>query len=258
MRIANTRAFMRALSILAGTWLIALIGAGPAQAEPTDVAIHVRAVDAKFIGTGVGGINVTVEDASTGALLDSGRIEGGTGDTNGLMKKGQTRGEAPVTDGTAGYRATLDIDRPTRLRIRATGPLAVADSIQTVTATTWVVPGHDMVDPGIQLSMPGLLVELVERRREGDAIHVVADVSMMCGCPITDGGLWDAAEFQVMAQLYREDEKVAERQLSFTGETNRFSGRLNAPGTGDYRLVVYAFQDSRDNTGVVSESLSLR
>ena len=100
---------------LAGLLLL-LLGAGGLHAEPTMLDIHVRANDAKFIGSGVGELNIVIEDAVTGELLDSGRVSGATGDTAALMTEGQTRGRSPVT-GAAGYTAALDIRVPTRVRI---------------------------------------------------------------------------------------------------------------------------------------------
>lgn len=237
--------------------LISLLFSGTVYAETTTLAIHVRADDAKFIGSGTGGMNVTIEDAANGELLDSGQITGGTGDTGALMKTGQTRGRSP-TSGAAGFRASLDIDAPTRVRIQVTGPLAEGDSIHTLTATTWLIPGRDMVDPGIVLHMPGLLVQLVSVDRQSNQLNVEADVSMLCGCPITEGGLWDAAEFQVMGELYREGKRIAQAPLAFTGKTNRFSGQLEASEPGEFELVVHAFQDNRDNAGVDRQFIVVR
>jgi hypothetical protein len=242
--------------LLGGLLLLLSCANTTVLAETTAMTIHVRADDAKFIGSGVGGLNVLIEDARTGELLASGDIVGGTGDTAALMTEGQTRGRSPVT-GAAGFRAALDIDEPTRVRIRVTGPLAETDSIQSLTATTWVVPGRDMVDPGIILHMPGLLVDLVSVEAGETHIQVAADVSMMCGCPITEGGLWDAADFQVVTELYRDGEKISDSPLKFTGQTNRFSGQLTKPAPGQYRLVVYAYQAERDNVGVARETLVL-
>ena len=81
------------------------LAASPALAETIDVKIQVRAVYAKFIGSGVGAMNVVVENAQTGPLLAAGRITGATGDTTALMKEGQTRGHAPVTPDAASFTA---------------------------------------------------------------------------------------------------------------------------------------------------------
>lgn len=230
---------------------------GEAQAEDTDVMVRLRATDAKFVGSGVGGVNVVVEATQTGEILDSGRITGGTGDTGALMKAGQTRGRSPVTADTAGFEAELDIAHPTRVRVRLQGPLEVRSSIQQASVTTWVVPGEDIEKPGIVLNRPGLIVEVVERSLAEATVTVVAGVTLMCGCPITDGGLWDADDYEVVGQLRRDGEVVAEEELAFTGEASRFAGELEAPDDGDYRLTVYAISDAAANTGVFRETLTV-
>lgn len=240
--------------LLLGGFLFLLLGAGTVNAEPTAVAVHVRADDSKFIGSGVGGLNVIIEDAVTGELLDSGRITGETGDTAALMTEGQTRGRSPAA-GAADYQASLNIDVPTRIRIRVTGPLAVQDSVQTLTATSWVIPGRDMTEPGIILRMPGLIVALADVSHSDTEVSVEADVTMMCGCPITRSGLWEAADYEVVGVLYRDGEPIARSPLAFAGKANRFRGTLEAPGPGKYQLLVYAFQDQRDNAGVARQTV---
>lgn len=221
----------------------------PVLAEPTDVRIQVRAVDAKFIGSGVGGLNVVIEDAQTGALLASGEITGATGDTGALMQQGQTRGHAPTTPDSAAFTASIDIDRPVLARIRIAGPLDVAQSIRHLSVTQWLLPGQDQVSPGIVLQLPGLIVAPVEVAVTDGELHAGVDVSMICGCPITKGGLWDSDDFSVSASLYREGEKVQSFPLEFTGQTNRFAGKASAPEPGSYELWITAHESNADNTG---------
>ena len=57
-------------------FVFALLGlmfaAGAARAEPTKIVVHVLAEGAKFIGSAVGGAQVTIRDARTGMLLAQG------------------------------------------------------------------------------------------------------------------------------------------------------------------------------------------
>lgn len=237
--------------------LVVLLGlSNLTMAEPTQLNVLVRSMDAKFIGTGVGGLNVTVTDDQTGRLLAHGPISGATGDTQALMKTGQTRGHSPVTNDSAKFQATLDIDQPTRVTIEVTGPLDVTHSIQTLSASTWVVPGKDQTQPGVLLHMPGLITELASYKREADDIILTTQVTMMCGCPITEDGLWAAEDFEVVAQLYQAGERLAQKPLAFTGETNTFAGRIPAPQSGASKLVIYAYQKSTGNTGVYEQALT--
>ncbi|MEX2500088.1 MAG: hypothetical protein WD397_14560 [Wenzhouxiangellaceae bacterium] len=249
MMINNIRV---ALAIVAAALsLLAL----PALAETTDVKIQVRAVDAKFIGSGVGGLNVVIEDAQTGALLASGEISGATGDTEALMKQGQTRGRAPATPDSAAFTASIDIDRPVLARIRITGPLDVAQSIRHLSVTQWVLPGQDQVDPGVVLQLPGLIVAPIEVAVTDGELHAGVDVTMICGCPITKGGLWDSEDFSVNASLYRDGDKVQTFALEFTGKTNRFAGKASAPAPGSYELWISAHESNADNTGAWHQRL---
>jgi len=241
---------MVASNIRVGIAAVALaLSALPALAETTDVKIQVRAMDAKFIGSGVGGMNVVVENAQTGALLASGGITGATGDTAALMKEGQTRGQAPATPEAASFTASIDIDRPVLARVRITGPLGVPQSIRELSVTQWVLPGQDQVDPGLVLQLPGLIVAPVEVAVTDGELQAEVDVSMICGCPITEGGLWNSEDFTVNAGLYHEGEKLQGFALEFTGRTNRFAGRISAPAPGSYELWISAYERNADNTG---------
>ncbi|MCA1778479.1 MAG: hypothetical protein LC637_03580 [Xanthomonadaceae bacterium] len=251
MMIRNIRV---ALAILMGAAVLALLSM-PVAAESTDVRIQVRAVDAKFIGSGVGGMNVVVENAQTGALLASGKITGTTGDTEALMKQGQIRGHAPATPDSASFTASIDIDRPVLARIRVAGPLDGAHSIRQLSVTQWLLPGQDLVDPGVVLQLPGLIVAPIEVAVTDDQLRIGVDVSMLCGCPITRGGLWDSEDFSVNASLYREGEKVQTFPLQFTGKTNRFAAKVAVPETGSYELWILAHESNADNTGAWHQRL---
>lgn len=231
----------------------------PANAAPveTAVTIRVRAHDAKFIGSGTGGMNVVVEEIDTGKVLATGQITGGTGDTDRLMKKPVGRADTLANDGSASYVATLRLDRPTRVRIRAVGPLAEAQSVQEMTVTTWVVPGRPIGGDGIVLEMPGLIVSPQPQPATKGRIPLVADVKLMCGCPITQGGLWNSDDYEVGAILSRAGTPEADAELSFTGETNRFAGSIATPAAGRYEVTLWAHNSKTGNTGAASYTLDV-
>lgn len=240
------------------TLLVLLSLSAFVQAEETSLKVLVRADDAKFIGSGVGGLNVAVAHAHTGEVLAQGQITGGTGDTQALMKSGQTRGQSPVSQDAASFQATLDLQRPTPLTVSATGPLNVPEeSMQTVSTTLWMVPGKHVEDPGLILHMPGLITDLSQFSRDGRELSLTAEVTMMCGCPITKDGLWDSDNLKAVAQLYRNGKVVGEQALQFTGERNLFGGSITAPESGDYLLAVYAYQNTTGNTGVYERQVSI-
>lgn len=225
----------------------------------TSLKVQVRSLDAKFIGSGVGELNVQISDVATGRVLDQGRITGPTGDTASMMNEGQTRGFTPSEPGSASWTGALAIDRPTLVAVQVTGPLAVAEAIQQQTTTLWMLPGVDRVDPPLILHLPGLIVERIAWNDEGQGpFTLTAAITMLCGCPITTDGLWRADDFQVTASFYRAGQKLNETTLEFTGRTNQFSGALARPEAGDYTLYISAYQHSSANTGVWHQAVPVR
>ncbi|HWY76816.1 MAG TPA: hypothetical protein VN281_14430, partial [Verrucomicrobiae bacterium] len=74
-----------------------------AQTGGKETKVMVRAIarDAKVIGTHVGGARITVKDVATGEILAQGIQQGGTGDTDVIMKKPHTRGMTVFSAGDA-------------------------------------------------------------------------------------------------------------------------------------------------------------
>jgi hypothetical protein len=207
---------MKSLLAIAAAALLA----GPALAVPTPVVVRVLSQGAKFIGDGMGGVEVTLTDATSGKLLKSGRIEGGTGDTNRIMK-GAPRGERLATEGAAAFATLLDIAEPMQVQVTVKGPLKPAGTAVSLTTSHWLIPGQPIAGDGWVIELPGLALTA---KREGGT--VIADVSMLCGCPIAPGSLWDASRFRV-------DAWVGERRvpLAFAGQTGRFAGTVPAGAT---------------------------
>ncbi len=237
--------------------LAVLAGAPPALAEPTELTIRAISRNGKFIGTSLGGARILLHDAETGALLASGVTAGTTGDTQRIMQDAHTRGAPVATPDAAAWTTTLDLDRPTRVRATVTGPLAQPQALTTVTAEQWLVPGRDYtVGDGWVLEVPGLVVDVldppahVKLTEAGEGVTVQANVMMMCGCPIEPGGLWDAADTDVVAVLYRDGERVAEVPLAYAGTPSQFEATLPVDQPGTYEAVVHAYREAEGNTGL--------
>src|SRR5690606_25545103 len=124
-------------------------------------------------------------------------------------------GRAPAEEGDASFSGSLDIATPRQVRVSVIGPLAVGRSAQATSRTLWLGPGRHQVQPGVILQLPGLITELVDYSAEGLTVSVTANVSMICGCPIMSEGLWTAEDYDTVAQLYRNGERVAESRLEF-------------------------------------------
>lgn len=228
-----------------------------AQAEPTEVVVRAVAHDAKVIGSSVGGARITVTDAESGAVLAEGVQEGGTGDTDAIMRRPHGR-RATVfgTPDAAAFRTTLELEGPTVVEVTAEGPLGTPHATRSASRELLLLPGRDVTGEGVVLVLQGLAVEIEApadggaRVRAGGEVPVRATVEMMCGCPFTPGGLWDADRAEVTARLTRDGRTVAETELRYAGEPSTFGAALPAPPEpGAYELVVTAAQEA-DNFGV--------
>jgi len=241
---------MRILLVVLGVLALA----GPLQAEPTDITVRVLARDAKFIGTSMGGVRVTISDAETGEVLAEGLTEGETGSTGRIMETPRGRGQPLATKGSAAFRATVDLDRPRRVEVSAEGPLEFPGSANRVSASQWLVPGRHLTGgDGWVLEMPGLVVNLHDLPQtvvSGQALELRATVEMMCGCALTPGGTWDAGEFTVRAEAVRNRTVAGETVLEYAGEESEFAGRLVLEEPGIWEIRVWAWQERTGNTGV--------
>lgn len=231
--------------------------AAAAYAVPTQIEVRVISKGGKFVGTSMGGVQVTLTDADTGELLAKGVTQGTTGNTDIIMKDAHVRGEPVATDDAAVFAAEIDIDEPLRLSVEAFGPLTQRQAAVSASSTQWVVPGkHITGGDGWLLELPGLVVDVLDppanvKLGEGpQVISLRANVTIMCGCPITPGGLWDADTFEVVALVKRDGEPVARVPLAYAGSPSQFAAEYTADESGSYEAIVYAYQASNGNTGV--------
>ncbi len=248
---------MKPKMLLLAASVLCLSIAPVSWAQPTTITVHVLSKGAKFIGTSMGGALITVKDARTGELLAKGVTTGGTGDTGRIMKTPHTRGGVLSTPDAARFQATLDLEQPRLLEVTAYGPTAQAQASNRVSATQWVVPGRDVTGGDAWLlEIPGFVVDIstppahVTLDGLPQEVAVQANVTMMCGCPITPGGLWDADQFEVGVLLARNGEHVGEFPLAYAGASSQFSGRVRVDEPGVYRMTVFAHDPANGNTGL--------
>ncbi len=237
----------------------ALLGAqsfpAAAQEQETTVTVRVLAHDAKLIGSGVGGAAVSIRDAATGELLAKGVHQGGTGDTNLIMREPADRGATRLaTEGAAAFSATLSLAGPTRVEIHAEAPLGSPPEERVrATRTLLLLPGQDVVGEGIVMELYGFTVGILAPEDGGAWDGTVrARITMLCGCPTEPGGLWDADRYSVWAEFETEGGEVHRVDLAFAGETSQYSGVFrelegsDAMGT----LTVFASDSERGNFGM--------
>lgn len=233
----------------------ATLAAASATAEPTHIDLRALSRGAKFIGTSMGGVRFTLEDVQTGEVLTTGVATGSTGDTEALMDA--PRNSPVAGEGASVWTATLDIDEPRLVRAVAYGPLAQPQSARRGTAEQWIVPGRDLTGgDGWVIEIPGLVVDTLAPAAhtvldaEADAVEVTANVMMMCGCPIEPDGVWDAADFQVVARVSHNGELQRTVPLEPTDKPSHFAAEIAVDVPGDYGLTVVAHQPSNGNTGL--------
>jgi hypothetical protein len=219
-------------------------------ATETNVMVRAKANDAKYIGTSVGGVKVVVEDAETGEILDQGWINGDTGSTTALIKDPISRGQVLTDDTTAGFLAKVDITSPRLLRFILIGPYGFRQSLQEATVTSWVIPGKDILGDGITVNMPGFIVDAWTSVIEGGHVDIFTKAAMLCGCPIYPDGPWDPSNYEVTAILMKNEVKVGEVKLDFTGPVGMFSGKTTLTKPGHYKAIVYLFDKTTGNVGV--------
>lgn len=246
----------QALAVVLGTTLLAT---SVASAEPTDITVRVLSKDAKFVGSSMGGARVVLRDADTGKILAEGVTEGGTGDTDLIMHTDRGRRTTLSTEDAAKFTATIDIDEPRLIEVEVFGPLAQRQSANRVTATQWVVPGEDITGgDGWLIELPGYVVDVLappshlKLPPEMRKVELRANVSLMCGCPITPGGLWDSRELTVKALVTRDGEKLPPIDLAYAGAPSQFAGSVTVDAPGLYEVTVYAHNPRSGNTGLDS------
>ena len=223
--------------------------AAPALAEPTPVTVRVISQDAKFVGDSTGGAQVILRDADSGRVLAEGVTTGGTGNTDRIM---QSAGRSPLraTPDAAAFHATLDIVRPTLVELEVKGALGRPGSAVRVTAQRWMMPGVPVTaGDGWSIELPGLAVTPTVRI-EAESLQIAAKIEPMCGCPLTPGGLWDAADYQVEASLWQADRQARQAGLAFETAPGGFAGTMPLPPAGRYTLVLFARNKVTGSSGL--------
>lgn len=244
--------------------------------------VRVIARDGKFLGDDVGGAQVTIRDVRSGELLASGRTRGGSGPTQGIMQTARTRNQSIPTADPPGndacfFEANLNLEAPRLVEISAFGPLVAQQSANRVSATTWIYPGLGIAplkspgspirEDGFLLEIPGLVVQVLSPPQHYDPfkpdpqtpILISANVTMMCGCPISTDP-WPHGDFQVGASILHNG-KSTDISLTYDSKASgpsHFTAQWTPGDYGIFEITVWAFQTSTGNTGVDHTSVNLQ
>lgn len=227
-------------------------------ATPTKVIVRAKSKDAKFIGSSMGGALVIIRDKATNEILARGKTEGSTGNTNLIMNSPPERYKPVAVDDTAKFTAEIDLEEPTFVRIEILAPFNKKQASVTASTEVWLIPGKNILGDGIILEIPGFVVDIINPRThqyiplaslEKGNIDLKANIVMMCGCPISKGGLWDADKIEVRAIIKKDGKLLNEIDLKVT-ETSLFEGKYKIDSAGIYEVTVYAYSPLSGNTGV--------
>lgn len=251
------------LSVL--LFFVLLFMASSAFAVPTRITVRVRSKGAKFIGTSMGGVLVTIRNADTGELLAKGITAGSTGDTRKIMMQPRTSSSVISDSRSAKFTATIDIDDPVRIKVTATGPLAQRQAANTVSLTQWVVPGKNITaGDALLMEIPGFVVDVLAPpshsffKNSPIEVPIRANITMMCGCPVKPKGLWDANAYEVGALIKRNGVAYGKQRLQYVGKVSQFQTKLKITKPGVYEVTVYAYDQANGNTGLDSTTFMVR
>jgi len=241
---------------------LSAVASSPAHATPTEVVVRVISQDAKFVGDSMGGAEVVLRDARSGTVLAKGVTRCGTGDTASIMA---ASGRSPVRSSktAAAFRTALDIAKPTLVRVDIRGPLSFPQTVQRASSERWLIPGQSAATgDGWVLELPGLAIRMAagttEVFRRGQSSTLTAQVQLMCGCPITAGGMWDAAQYEVTAELRQKGTPTERLSLGFVEAPGRFAATWTPMLGGRAELVVIARNRLTGNTGVLTQRVTVR
>lgn len=260
---------MRLPSLFAMLIIAACAAAVPAGAQElvpeTNFMVTVRAKDAKFIGSSMGGAHVTIRDRVNGDIVAEGNTSGGTGDTAKLMNTPLSRDAELVTDDSAKIEFSLELIEPMPVTVTATGPLSQPQSMATVSQDMVIIPGKDYASGnGIMLELPGFAVDILEpaaaAKEKFDAqkpVTVAANIVKMCGCAIEKDSPWPPERYEVSADIYVESHHFASAPMSFTGTPGQYAGKFLIPKAGTYKIIVSAFDPKTKEGGMDVTSLTL-
>lgn len=238
------------------------VASSPARAAPTEIVVRVISQDAKFVGDTMGGAEVVLRDATSGKVLAQGVTRGGTGDTALIMA---AKGRSPVRSSqtAAAFRTVIDISKPVLVRVDIRGPLSFPQTMQRASSERWLIPGQSAsTGDGWVIELPGLAIRMAATTpdvfRRGQPSKLSAEVQLMCGCPITAGGMWDAAQYEVTAELRKRGAVTARLSLEFVDAPGRFAADWTPAAVGNAQLLIIARNRITGNTGVLTQRVSVR
>ena len=207
------------------------------HSPPVTTSIVVRVVGnhAMALGDTVGGADVTIRDAETGAVLASGLQTGSAGDLRSIMQTPREHIEQVYSaKGAAAFTATLHLIRPTLVEITGEGPLKFPHAKRRTSKLVLLYPGRHVTGDGIVLDLNGLLVQIEAPPKDrplgiGDTGTLHARVNMLCDCIVEPFGNWDSRKMQLYGELRIGNRVVTKIDLYHQGPKGLFLGNFVIP-----------------------------
>lgn len=229
------------------------------SAQTTNVTVRAKAKDAKFIGTSIGGAKIIIKNARTGQILSEGITTGSTGNTEKIMKTPQQRHEPITEETTAKFIAQIELKTPVFVTVEAYAPVSKKQATVLTSTQLWLIPEKDIDGEGLILEVPGFVVDILspqthESTAAEDEILLKANVVMMCGCPTSPDGIWDANNYEVNALITNESGDTKEIPLKFSGKQSTFEASTKLP-KGVHQVSIYAYDPQTGNTGLDQTSV---
>lgn len=255
---------LRPVGVAVGMLLLQLSVSAQSVAPPpvvTRVTVHAVARDAKLLHDSVGGARITITDAQSGRILAEGVQRGNSGDTQRLMVTGRVRGASLYdTEGAAKFVAEVLIAAPTLVHITAEGPLTPAHAAMRASKTILLMPGQHIEGDGVVLELHGFIINanLPVAIEPGTPLRIAANIEMLCGCPISPGGMWDANTVTAMASVFDNSRLVSQARLTYAGRSSTFSGEVSGLPAGEYTVEITAASAETANFGIHRRALTVR
>lgn len=247
-------------SIKTTFFLLGLLAAAQiAAGQPTKLLVRVKAKDGKFIGSNIGGALVVVRDHATGEILARGSTEGASGNTKLIMETPHGRYDRLSDDKTAGYLATIDLKEPVFADVQASAPAQLKGGSVTGSTQLWLIPGKDIDGEGLVVELPGFILNVISptlhqilpfQAGKPVAVDLKISLTMLCGCPISHSGTWNADDLEVVATLTRDGKPLEQKTLTLTAQDNIFAAPFTVDSKGSYGFTVTAYSRKTKNTGV--------
>jgi len=226
----------------------------------TIILVRVVAHGSMVLGRDVGGARVTITDVATKQILATGLQQGEAGDQNEIMRTPRLMEEPHYSSRpAAAFTATFDLLHPTLVEVTAEGPLAYPASSQRAATTVWLVPGQDMTNDGIVLSLYGYIIQ-IEHPKPGepliakDDVPLRASVRTLSGALVRPHGDWDSRKTHIYGELMIGDRVLERLQMFYSGDQATFEAPFFVPLPNDapdgITLRVIAADPASGNFGI--------